>query len=285
MLDRRGRVLAVVPSSLYAHRMAVRPGRDEVAVQIVDPRTGTNDLYLVDLRAGTRTPVTSTKEWAGRPVWSPDGSQLAYANQTRGILDDFHVKDMRSGQDAPVVQSTTLAEQPSAWSHDGRHVLIYHFGPNGTSLKAWSFESKRLTPFIADKVTIQSEFSPDDRYVAFTSLASGQAEVMVATFPESTRTWPVTTTGGRVISWSADGREILVATLSGHIAAYPVSTAGGQFSAGQPTILVRDVGVSNIYAAATRDHSRIVIRVDPDESKDKGEIRLLFGWTNRAPTR
>jgi hypothetical protein len=59
--------------------------------------------------------------------------------------------------------------------------------------------------------------------------------------------------------------------------AYPVSTEGG-FSHGQPTTLVRDVGYSAAYSTAARDHSRILIRVSPDAAKDKGEIRLLFGW-------
>ena len=80
-----------------------------------------------------------------------------------------------------------------------------------------------------------------------------------------------------MVSWSSDGREILVATLSGHIAGYPVSTDGG-FSHGRPTILVRDVGSAAAFSSATRDHSRILIRVSPDAAKDRGEIRLLFGW-------
>lgn len=72
-----------------------------------------------------------------------------------------------------------------------------------------------------------------------------------------------------MLSWRADGREILVATLSGHIVAYPVSTQTG-FSAGQPTIRVRDVGIAAPFSTATRDHSCILIRVSPDAAKDKG---------------
>ena len=101
--------------------------------------------------------------------------------------------------------------------------------------------------------------------------------VYVTTFPDHRQTWPVTSDGGQVLSWSSNGREILVATLSGHIVAYPVSTDGG-FSRGQPTTLVHDVGSVAPYSSATRDHSRILIRVRPDAAKDKGEIRLLFGW-------
>jgi dipeptidyl aminopeptidase/acylaminoacyl peptidase len=122
-------------------------------------------------------------------------------------------------------------------------------------------------------------FSPDGRYVAFSSLETGRHEVYVTTFPEGRQTWTVTSDGGRVISWRRDGREILVATLSGHIAAYPVNTEGG-FKAGTPAILVRDVGLGAPYTCANDDHSRILIRVSPDRAKDKGEIRLLFGWAD-----
>ena len=41
---------------------------------------------------------------------------------------------------------------------------------------------------------------------------------------------------------------------------------------------MRDVGFAAPYSATTRDHSRILIRVNPDAAKDKGEIQLLFGW-------
>ena len=87
-----------------------------------------------------------------------------------------------------------------------------------------------------------------------------------------------------MVSWSSDGREILVATLSGHIAGYPLATDGG-FSHGQPTILVRDVASAAKYSSATRDHSRILIRVSPDAATDKGEIRLLFGWQDASHER
>jgi hypothetical protein len=52
----------------------------------------------------------------------------------------------------------------------------------------------------------------------------------------------------------------------------------GGLSHGQPTTIVCDVGSMTAYRTATRDHSRILIRVIPDAANDKGEIRLLFGW-------
>lgn len=76
-------------------------------------------------------------------------------------------------------------------------------------------------------------------------------------------------------------QEILVATPAGDIVAYRVSTAGGGFSAGRPAMVIRGVGSDATYAQATPDHSRILVRVNPEAQKDKGEIRLLFGWADR----
>jgi hypothetical protein len=42
----------------------------------------------------------------------------------------------------------------------------------------------------------------------------------------------------------------------------------------------RFVNVGPLVVARRRDHSQILIRVSPDAAKDKGEIRLLFGWQN-----
>jgi hypothetical protein len=145
------------------------------------------------------------------------------------------------------------------------------------NISSWSLVSNTLTPLTGPGAVESAVFSPRDDYVAFASRESGRPEVYVTTFPDPRQTWPVTTDGGQVLSWSSDGREILVATLSGHIVAYPVSTDGG-FSRGQPTTLVSDVVSASPYSSATPDHSRILIRVSPDAAKDKGEIRLLFGW-------
>jgi Tol biopolymer transport system component len=115
--------------------------------------------------------------------------------------------------------------------------------------------------------------------VAWVKEASGRSEVVVTTFPDAKKTSQLTNDGAlSVVSWSQDGREILVATMSGQIVAYPVSTAGGSFSAGQPKIRVPNLAYAATYASATPDHSKVLIRVVPNAAKDKGEIRLLFGW-------
>jgi len=278
LVERGGSVSRVVAAQFFSSFMAFSPmSGGPLAAAIVDQRAGTQDLSLIDLATDRAEPLTPTRGFTGSPVWSADGKRLAYAYQPPGQIDDVYIKDVGTGVIQPVTETPTLGEHPVAWSHDGRSLLVFTYDDDKAYLSLWSFASRTLSRFLGPRASEHASFSPRDDYLAFTSQESGRPEVYVTSFPDHRRTWPLTTEGGWVLGWSDDGREILVATLSGHIVGYPVSTDGG-FSHRQPTILLRDVGSAAKYSTATRDHSRILIRVSPDAARDKGEIRLLFGW-------
>jgi len=280
LVDRKGTSNRLSTARLFSYFMALSPVDSRtLAVAILDPRAGTQDLSLMDLTKDSMIPLKTTQGFTGNPVWSADGKRLAYTYQPPGGLDDVYVKDMVTGLVQPILETPRVLEHSAAWSHDQKSLLIYTDDKSGSHLASWSFAAHTLTRFVGPRVLEGAAFSLHDDLVAFTSQESGRPEVYVTTFPDHRQTWPLTTEGGRVLSWSNDDREILVATVSGHIVAYPVSRAGG-FSHGQPTTLVRDVGIMAIYSAAYADHSRILIRVSPDGAKDKGEMRLLFGWQN-----
>jgi Tol biopolymer transport system component len=266
-----------------ASDMALSPDGRSVAAAVQDPRTSASEIWRFDVESGTRTPLTAMRAgggWAGSPVWAADGKRLAYACQPPGIIDDVCVRDMQSAAVTKAIDSKTVFEHPRAWSADGEYMLVLHNAfeqSSSENLHVWSTKTNTLSPFVDS--SNDGVFSPDTQFVAFTSSDTGRDEVSVTTFPARRQTWSLTTDGGNVLSWSADGREILVGTLSGHIVAYPVTTGGGSFSAGAPQVLIRNVGFDAQYARATRDHSRILVRAPKDADQDRGEIRLLFGWT------
>lgn len=267
----------------FVQKIALSPDGRAAAALVQDVRTSVSELWRFDVESGARMPLTSMRAgggYVGSPVWSPDGTRLAYGCQPPGILDDVCIRDMQSGVVTTAVKSPAIWEHPVAWSADSQYMLVAYNEYTESSneeLRVWSAKTETVSPYL-EGVGTTAVFSPDARFVAFSSPESGRAEVYVTTFPQRQQTWPLTTDGGNVLSWSADGGEILVATLSGHIMAYPVAARGSTFSAAAPQVLIRNIGSEARYAHASRDHSRILVRVPKDADKDRGEIRLLFGW-------
>ena len=81
-----------------------------------------------------------------------------------------------------------------------------------------------------------AEFSPDGRYLAYTSNESGRLrEVYVRPFPDvDSGRWQISTAGGTRPAWARNGRELFYLDESNTLTAVPVQTSGSTFDAGKP---------------------------------------------------
>jgi eukaryotic-like serine/threonine-protein kinase len=121
----------------------------------------------------------------------------------------------------------------------------------------------------------QGRFSPDGKWVAYTSDESGQDEVYIRSFAmnaegtavEASAKWPVSKGYGVDPHWRKDGRELYYRSRSGGIMAVGIETKPA-FRAGQPETLkvstspfVNSVGGPSWEAAA--DGSRFLLLAPP----------------------
>src|SRR5260370_3617792 len=65
----------------------------------------------------------------------------------------------------------------------------------------------------------QGRFSPDGRFVAYTSNESGAQEVYVRSFPDPTGKWQVSKSGGSQPRWRRDGKKLFYISENRVIAA------------------------------------------------------------------
>ena len=88
----------------------------KVAVDILDSRRGTTDIWFYNLARGgdpSRVTLDSKADWA--PVFSPDGNQLAFASAQRGA-PHVHVKNLTESSDLQrVVPPSTTVQFVSDW--------------------------------------------------------------------------------------------------------------------------------------------------------------------------
>ena len=104
-----------------------------------------------------------------------------------------------------------LTESPLDWSRDGRFLLYSAQDPK-TASDIWVLpligERKPFAVLQSSFDEIQGQFSPDGRWLAYSSNESGRYEVYVRTFPEAGGKWLVSAAGGVQPRWSRDGGEL-----------------------------------------------------------------------------
>ena len=213
---------------------ALSPDGGRVAVT----EASVGDVWVEDLVRGTRTRVTNSSGSDFRPVWSPEGDQVAYTSLRSGNFDTYLRQADGGGQEEEIAVNPHN-EWLSDWSRDGKYLLGSHSPEAETGRDLWYFErtegndSSKPRPFLQEPATQSSPIlSPNGRYVAYLSNESGQREVYVLPFPEGGRKVTVSTNGGTQIRWRRDGQELFY-VQDGTLMAVSLSTEG-EFSAGSP---------------------------------------------------
>jgi Tol biopolymer transport system component len=196
--DRKGSTLGVPGNA--GNVVAISPD----GKRLVDNHKG---IRVLDFGQATDTQI-SFGGGAGNPVWSPDGRYVAYA-ESGGIY-----RKLASGAGIPelLVTSDRLIV-PKSWSPDRRFLMYAQLNPgNAADLMAISVDGDRK-PFAVVQSPAnedQGQFSPDGRWVAYTSNELGPSQIFVIPFPPSATggRWLVSRDGGVMPRWRRDGKEL-----------------------------------------------------------------------------
>jgi eukaryotic-like serine/threonine-protein kinase len=139
---------------------------------------------------------------------------------------------------------------PTSWSPDGRFLIYYSLGqPTHLRLLAVAGPADRKpVPLVDPRFTsISGRFSPDGRWVAYTSNESGKNEVSVRPFDPASgsvgKPVIVTNGGGRSPAWRGDGKELFYIAQDGTMMALELNTritnASARFQAASPKPLFK----------------------------------------------
>jgi len=208
------------------------PDASRVAYQVYAPETGDPGiLWVYDIRRDVSTRITFEKgALDDRPVWSPDGKYLLFNR----FADDSMRKVLSSGLGGEEV--VLEHAYPDDWSSDGRYIAY----DTGTPAQIGILEVAEKKSSILLKVTSanhDARFSPDSKFLAFTSDESGQNEIYVVPFPSLTQKWRVSTEGGTRATWRRDGKELYYLSPDQKLMAVSVSRSGEDLSFGKPEAL------------------------------------------------
>jgi Tol biopolymer transport system component len=83
-IDRTGRELGQVGASGDLRNPALSPDGKRIAVRRRDPQDANSDIWIIDPERGTTSRFTFDPATDGSPLWSPDGSQIAWYSGRNG---------------------------------------------------------------------------------------------------------------------------------------------------------------------------------------------------------
>ena len=231
-VDRTGKTEPLnIPRGSY---LAPRLSPDGKRV-VFNTTTGNWDLSIYDVVRGlvTRLPMDDDQSIG---VWTPDSSSVVFSSGFSGSGKLF----IRSadGNGAPELLWTVTGEENNV----SRFAFANAWTPDGASLVFWSNQGGLwLLPrqgkaeprlLLNDSMdALEAEFSPDGRFLAYTSGGPGRSQVYVRAYPGLDRREPVAGEGSYAPVWRKDGRELfylessrLSGPLNVRVMAVPVTT-------------------------------------------------------------
>ena len=277
--DRKGSTVGVVGKPGAYGNVSIAPNGRLVAVDKTDEGSQNTDVWTYELQQDGAKRLTFDPSYDSVPIWSPDGTRLAFYSNRQGG-SDVYVKNSDGAQEEKNIAHDNFDKVPNDWSRDGKYILY----ARGSDLWFMNVPELKGREFLkAASVLTNGQFSPGGKWVAYASNETGKWEIYVTSFPEPRGRWQVSTGGGGQPRWRSDGKELFYLSSDGKIMAVPV-TAGANFDSGTPVALFqvtawqpfssRDLFVYDV----SRDGQRFLINTQVKQA-ETAPMSVVLNWT------
>jgi Tol biopolymer transport system component len=255
--DRDGKmVAAAAPPGAY-NTLTLSPDGARLVAERQDSRAS-DDLWMIEFARSTSTRLTFDPGRDLMPVWSPDGARVAYVSR-RGGGDGLYRKLSNLTGNEELLWQSNSQKFLNDWSRDGRFLLFSQQDPKtGYDLWLLPLAGANGAPGKPEEFLhtefgeTQGQFSPDMRWVAYTSNESGRQEIYVRPFPRSETggKTTVSTGGGSQPRWRKDGKELFYLTEQGVMVVDVTANPAFKSSAPKPAVraqLANMLGGANVF--------------------------------------
>jgi serine/threonine protein kinase len=233
-LDSQGKSQALLDKPGLFVNPHLSPDGQRLAVANDDVHSG---IWIYDIRRDTLSPLTGERNGT-HPVWTPDGQYIVYQ-----APDGIRYSRADGGGGGQPLTENKEFQYPSAFSPDGKRLAFYQGGAQGFDL--WTMpverEGEKLKAGMPELFQHTSygergaSFSPDGRWLAYSSNESGSSQVYVRAFPDKGGHWQVSSDGGTSPIFSRNGKELFFFDVpDDRIMVASYSVKGGSFVGEKP---------------------------------------------------
>jgi Tol biopolymer transport system component len=180
-----------------------------------------------------------------------------------------------------LVLASATRKDPTDWSADGTSILFTEID-GGRPDEIWLHDLGRGSP---PRAVVQehagagnARFSPDGRYIAFASMATGRSEVYVQALAADASRWRVSLDGGGEPAWRADGRELYFVSRDRAVTAVDVTRLGHELRFGTPHVLFEVPVLAWLRngMSVSPDGQRFLLSVELEEPRP---TQVILNWS------
>ena len=207
------------------------PDGQKLAVEIFDGKQ--RDIWVYEWTRDTMTQLTFDPAQDLVPVWTPDGRRIVFtSNRDKGVYNLYWVNADGTGEVTRLTDTPDI-KAPWSWHPSGKFLAFFALrGATQADLMILPMEGDAARGWTPGKPTVflgtpaaevYPEFSPDGRWIAYSSIEVGGSipDVYVRPFPGPGGKWRVSTEGGAFPRWSTTTHELLYVNLQGKVMAAP----------------------------------------------------------------
>ena len=271
--DGAAQPLAATPHNYTFPRIS--PDGKRVAVGIEEG--GGGQVWIYDTTRDAMSRLTFDGTANVDPIWTRDGKRIVFKGKGNRLF--WQPADGGGAVEQLTSDQRSNNDLPGNWSPDGQGLLIMETLPV-RDLFVFSLKDRKAQPFDTGEVGASSpSFSPDGRWIAYTSNESGRTEVYVRPYPGPGGKWQISTDGGTEPAWNPKGRELFY--RSGQKMMTVDYTEQPEFSAGKPKMLFEGPYVPSPRSLSdydvTSDGQRFLMLKNAEQKP--GEISVVLNWT------
>jgi Tol biopolymer transport system component len=209
--NRQGKRIGTVGKPGSYNWVSLSPDEKRVAV-IQRLSSSSLDIWIHELARDSASRFTFGPRRNYSPIWSPDGSRIAYVSNRESPVV-YQKESSGTGKEEMLLQGSSQLWL-GAWSRDGRFIVYADNDPKNSSSKLdlWLLPlsgDRKPVPFLQTEFNeTQGQFSPDGRWMAYTSDDSGIEQIYIQPFPASGGKRLISSSGGAQPRWRGDGKEL-----------------------------------------------------------------------------
>jgi len=281
VFDRSGKEIASLRQAGLFFRPRFSPDGKQIAYGSLTLASEKADIFVWDIAASSNRRLTFNSAYNRSPVWSPDGTRIAFVGREADRATVYTDTAKRIGPEEE------LTEVPdgylSQWTPDGKH-LIAEDGGGGYARRfhivlvpADGHGPTKTLLERPDASVTSGVASPDGRWLAYVSMETGKSEVYLTSFPQPSGKLQVSVAGGGGPHWREDGKELFfMGSDSQVMAAELKETAGSlQVESLRPLFRANTLG-STHYDVAVKGSRFAILSVTGEETS--APINVVVNW-------